>query len=553
MPPPVCKFWQQGSCRYGDQCRFDHPVNRGGYTSGNRYGALADSNSNSNSNSRNNNYQSGSSSSNRGLPYTLDKNAILTDLTTERPQWILSAYGPGRHAPAQLFGGLPREQSFEEMRLLHYMGLASGNPQQVVQEADSLVQQSEQQMQTAVNIIDSAIQYLINAEKEHPNRIDICKGGQEGPGSQPNPLGGNTPFGAPSNTGAFGAPSQPSTTPAFGAPSVSTGAFGQPAQLGQKPNPFGASGLAFGGPSQLGTTGAFGQPAQLGQKSNPFGAPPANSGFSAFAGASNTFGQPPTSTGFGASSQPAISSPFGAPSQPAASNPFGASPQPASSSPFGAPSQPAAANPFAQRAPSNSSPFGAPSQPAQQNPFGSSSAAPFGNTPTAAVNTFGAPAKPLPFGQPPAASNPSPFGNPQPNPPSSFPSFGQPESSGSTNGAPFGASRPTNGFTNGASASQSQDVNTYSTRDAGGRLLTWKNRRVVYKDQTPGFTNQNGQWEKIWFPNGPPAPDPQAFLPAEMYDQATKDQYEYVRQHGKFKDGIMPLLPPMLDMVKWDF
>jgi nucleoporin NUP42 len=65
-------------------------------------------------------------------PYLLDKDAIITDLTTERPQWILSAYGPGRNAPEQLFGGEMREQSFEEMRLLHYVGLASGNAQQAV-------------------------------------------------------------------------------------------------------------------------------------------------------------------------------------------------------------------------------------------------------------------------------------------------------------------------------------------------------------------------------------------------------------------------------------
>jgi hypothetical protein len=65
------------------------------------------------------------------LPYALDKAAILVDLTSEQPQWILSAYGPGRFAPAQLFGG-EREQSFEEMRLLHYIGMASGNPQQAV-------------------------------------------------------------------------------------------------------------------------------------------------------------------------------------------------------------------------------------------------------------------------------------------------------------------------------------------------------------------------------------------------------------------------------------
>jgi hypothetical protein len=65
-------------------------------------------------------------------PYLLDKNVIITDLHSERPQWILSAYGPGRHAPAQLFGGPVREQSFEEMRLLHYVATAEGNPQHAV-------------------------------------------------------------------------------------------------------------------------------------------------------------------------------------------------------------------------------------------------------------------------------------------------------------------------------------------------------------------------------------------------------------------------------------
>lgn len=68
----------------------------------------------------------------RTSPYSLDKTAIITDLSSERPQWILSAYGPGRNAPAQLFGGPLREQSFEEMRLMHYMALASGTPQQAV-------------------------------------------------------------------------------------------------------------------------------------------------------------------------------------------------------------------------------------------------------------------------------------------------------------------------------------------------------------------------------------------------------------------------------------
>ncbi|KAI8219928.1 Nucleoporin AMO1 [Colletotrichum sp. SAR 10_86] len=80
----VCKFYEQGNCRYGT------------------------------------------------LPYMLSKETIEKDLTSEQPQWILSAYGPGRDAPEQLFGGPMREQSFEEMRLHHVMATASGNPQQAV-------------------------------------------------------------------------------------------------------------------------------------------------------------------------------------------------------------------------------------------------------------------------------------------------------------------------------------------------------------------------------------------------------------------------------------
>ena len=65
-------------------------------------------------------------------PYGLLTDTIKQDLTTNLPLWILSCYGPGRDAPEQLFGGYPREQSFEEIRL-HYMnGALSGNPQGAV-------------------------------------------------------------------------------------------------------------------------------------------------------------------------------------------------------------------------------------------------------------------------------------------------------------------------------------------------------------------------------------------------------------------------------------
>lgn len=526
------------------------------------------------------------SASNRNLPYQLDKNAILTDLTSEKPQWILSAYGPGRHAPAQLFGGPSREISFEEMRLAHYMGMAAGNAQQVAQEADTMYQNAEQQMQNAVSNIDQAIQYLINAEKDHPNRVDICKAGSEGPGARPNPLGGNTAFGAPSNSGnAFGAPSQPafgaSSQPStFGAPSVSTGAFGQPSQLGSKPNPFASSGSAFGAPSQLGATGAFGQSAQLGQKPNPFGAPPSGSGFSAFAGpAKSAFGQPSNPTpAFGESSQPATTNAFGAPSQPATSSPFGAAPSqapanpfaqkaPAPSNPFGAPSQPTQQNPFGTGAffgapsqPANAPAFGQPTLPAPTTAFGTSQPTPAFGQPTvsgpAPTNPFGAPQPASAFGQPtqPAPANTSLFGGNQP--PSAPSTFSNPPPTGpsASSGNPFGATQSSNGLANGNSSNQQPvgDLNSYSTRDQNGRLTSWKNQRIVYKEDVPGYTNQAGKWERIWFPNGH-TPDSQAFLPADKYDQDTRDRYAYVMQNGEFKDGIMPLLPPLMEMCRWDF
>jgi len=49
----------------------------------------------------------------------------------ERPQWIMSAYGPGKDAPVQLFGGFPLEQSFEEIRVQHYLALSTGNAPQL--------------------------------------------------------------------------------------------------------------------------------------------------------------------------------------------------------------------------------------------------------------------------------------------------------------------------------------------------------------------------------------------------------------------------------------
>lgn len=493
-------------------------------------------------------------------------------MTSEKPQWILSAYGPGRYAPAQLFGGPMREHSFEEMRLLHYMAVAEGNPQQAVQEAEKLWQASEHQIQTAANDIDGAINFIINSEKEHPNRIDIVRGGQFGAGSQPNPFNNQSsvqqhspapnPFVGASQSSqaapAFGAPSGP----AFGAP-----ALGQSSALSYKPVAFGGANPAFGAPTQLGTSG-FGQPSALGQKPNPFGAPTANSSnlaaapFSSFASTPNSFGQKPI---FGTATQAATANPFGAPSQPATSNTFGAP-----SNAFGASSQTVQPNPFGQPSNSNTTsstfggrsnplanplegsqsvfgepspakiPFGAPTQPSQaiQNPFGASTTAQPNPFAPAAVNPFGPSSN--------QTQNPNPFG------PSAT------SVSSSSNGNPFAPQSQPPQAMNGHGpniqlGTPHPHTSSYISKDPSGRLTMFKGKQVIYRDDEPGFTGPDRSWQRIWFPDGPPVFNKDTQVDESMYDDEIEAAYLHAKQAGSFQGGMMPLVPPKREWCQWDF
>lgn len=38
-----------------------------------------------------------------------------------------------------------------------------------------------------------------------------------------------------------------------------------------------------------------------------------------------------------------------------------------------------------------------------------------------------------------------------------------------------------------------------------------------------------------------------------MYDEATKENYRYLKERGTFKDGIMPELPPKREWCTWKF
>ncbi|KAH7322820.1 hypothetical protein B0I35DRAFT_188639 [Stachybotrys elegans] len=601
---PVCRFFQQGYCKFGNNCRNEHPSG------------------NNNRNQTTNRFGGGGNVQNVLEKYSTNIETIEKDLTTERPQWILSAYAPGRGCPEQLFGGYPREQSFEEVRLHYMMGKASGNEQQALNEAQHLYQNAEEQMQNALRNLNQAAQFIADGENRHPNRLDICQQGTQGAPFGEFAVGKHPlPSAAPAQNNPFGAPSAPS---AFGGAPASGSAFGQPSALGQRPNPFGTP--AFGQPSQPGgqqpsafgqpaqgsspfgqapqTTTAFGQPSTLGAKPNPFGAP-------AFGQPSQPAAQP---SPFGQPSQPsAQGSTFGQPSQLGAQgsafgqpsalgqkpNPFGA-PAASTASPFGAPSAPAGA------APAAANPFGAPSA-NTANPFGSGGGAttnnanPFGSPANAAsnaapaANPFGSNApqnnnqspfggnafgqntqSSSPFGQA-GASTASPFANANQNTTPSAPNpFGQPQQSAGPFGAQQQANQPANHFQQGnanpfgqqggsaapaqstsnnpyppESGKQHPPIESYSSKGMDGRLTMFKGKPVTYKDGKPGIQAFNGSWTRICFPDGPPGYSRDT--EAAEYDDKSKAQWEAFAQTGRFADGLMPELPPPRLITTWDF
>ncbi|KAI1332503.1 hypothetical protein F5Y16DRAFT_394575 [Xylariaceae sp. FL0255] len=560
--PVVCRFYQQGNCRNGSSCRFEHPgANTGNpflsNTSTNRFGAL------------------GNGVSKTQEAYKITKDGIKSDLTDERPNWILSSYGPGKDAPEQLFGGAMREQSLEEM-MVYVRGAA--NQQQAMSEVRDLYTQAENQIRETLNNLDGAMQFALAAENNHPNRIDICKqntreGGTTGlfarkegfadnplttnPGANQNPFSTNTqanPFGA--STGA------------------TTSAFGQPSTMGQKPNPFGAPAVpafgqtsqmgaaapAFGQPSQMGAAApAFGQPSQMGVAAPAFGQPSQMGAAAPAFGQTSALGQKPNP--FGAAAAPAQST-FGQPSAMGQNpNPFGA-PSATTANPFGQPNNPtpAAANPFAQAAASTASPFAQAG--AASNPFAQTT--PVSNDQSMDTSAPG-PARNNPFGQPqPATQNNGSFGTVQPSMASNAP-FGHAIS------APAQAPQSQNNPYPPGSSKSHPTADTYIDKQPNGRIMTFKNQPVQYKWKVedryqdempqmsteppvpvPGVRRPDGTWSKILFPDGAPPyykdtePDP------AQYDTKVKEAYTRMALTGKFQ-GDMPEVPPMREDCVWTF
>ncbi|KAJ6087456.1 hypothetical protein N7467_006370 [Penicillium canescens] len=553
----ICTFFQQGRCRFGDKCKFEHPGRSTAGPSGNRFGALSGfGGTSAPSQSQNKKYADdfGVSASDIKLDLTAGKN---------RPLWILSSYSPQQNVPRQLFGGPGREQSPEELRVRHYELAAAGSIDQAVQESQALWQESIKQMEVVLGDLNGAVKFIIDGKNEHPNRLDIVEG-KTGPGATqaPGTLGGApSGFGQPSTLGqasGFGQPSTLGQSSGFGQPSTlgQSSGFGQPSTLGQsagfgQPSTLGQS-SGFGQTSTLGQTSGFGQPSTLGQSSG-FGQPSTlgqSSGFgqTSTLGQSSGFGQPSNigGSGFGQPSTLGGQSGFGKPGfgQPAApaANPFGA---PASSSSpfsqisnnqpapggFGQPAPTNAPSPFTQTAaqqpaapafPPASGGFGQP-QPTSGFPPQPSALNPFGTSSQPAANPFGQPAAPQGFPVQHADAGPRAFlklDDPnQLNP--------LPELQGETRHDP-----------------------------SSKRLTMWKGRPVKYVNDHPCYLHpqDNTTLVRVNFPSGPP--DPASLRDSqgkpEEYTPEVAEAYEFYLNNGYFKDAI-PSVPPKREWISFDF
>lgn len=92
----------------------------------------------------------------------------------------------------------------------------------------------------------------------------------------------------------------------------------------------------------------------------------------------------------------------------------------------------------------------------------------------------------------------------------------------------------------------------------------FKGKAVSFEVLPGGETNKvvpvvhgpGGAAKKIWFPDGPPAynPDTEALDKRSYEDEGVLRQWDaFLRNAGRFVDGVMPEVPPKREWCVWDF
>ncbi|KAJ1723853.1 Nucleoporin-like protein 2, partial [Coemansia erecta] len=243
---PVCQYFLQGKCSFGNRCRNEHPQSRpsafgqsasqniiqGGSTpTSNRFSTFS-------SPGFGNQTSSFSSFASKGAPAAKESSGLSADALSrgisDRPMWKLSCFGPMYNKPNIMNG---TDISPEEMRM-DYMQAASSN------QLDACERKYQQ--------LESEVESMISDIKRNTEKYAKDWELQHGDGdSKPKESG----FGQTNTKSAFGSGSS-----AFGSSGSAFGSGG---------SAFGAGGSAFGtGGSAFGTGGsAFG----AGAKSVTFG------------------------------------------------------------------------------------------------------------------------------------------------------------------------------------------------------------------------------------------------------------------------------------------
>lgn len=412
--PAVCKFYKQGHCSYGNNCRFYHPPQSGfGNNSGN-YNNNNNNNNNYNYNNGYNNYNNrGRNNNNYGNAYNNNggNTSGNNPPTLETPQQFCDPRSIGRREteirndmnelqdmlsasnhiftsyslkPPVKINILPqRDFSYEEDRLRYYVARNSNSIPQYQQQ----ITNRRKDMMDSINFLRSntqrAVRYL---------QLSV-----QNPNSSPKPLIPPSNLDSPANSTTSGG--------IFGTLSSSSNSNSVPNNpFNRQVNPFGG-GLENNPTSSFGTStasgGAFGNQSL---NSSPFAslqtsATNNNANINSATGnTSSPFGQ----SGFGNKTTGAFGSyGFGSTS---ATNPFGASPFSSSSTsnPFGASVPPAGSG---SAAPTSSPGFG--SSNFGKSGFGNS---PFGANSTSTPSVPGISSQQNPFGSGVSNSNSAPFG-----------------------------------------------------------------------------------------------------------------------------------------------
>uniref|UniRef100_A0A6P7F3B0 Nucleoporin NUP42 n=1 Tax=Diabrotica virgifera virgifera TaxID=50390 RepID=A0A6P7F3B0_DIAVI len=137
----VCRYFLQGSCKFGTMCRFDHELNGTSNSYQNTGGSSILRSSNFNT------PQIAQPKLNPVFPQeksNVDNATIVktasTDMTQAEKggQWLFSSYAPFKEKPA--FPGF-EDQSFEEIRLGFYEAQKSGTLEQYKQQIQGMVQE----------------------------------------------------------------------------------------------------------------------------------------------------------------------------------------------------------------------------------------------------------------------------------------------------------------------------------------------------------------------------------------------------------------------------